>query len=438
MRRLLLSTLFLFAGLGAAPAADLDPLRELAVFKSAAMADDAWEKLEGGDRLAALAEALKGLPAEATEDELSTHFAPALEALLHALRSRSIRLDLGGESWAVVSPDGSRLVTAPTNPAGARRGVVLWNAEDGTEIAELLPAADSVQGGGAPLSAPAIDAQGRFVAVNAPKIDAVRIWRLSDGALHATLPLPYDAYGMGMGTTFVGERHLAAFGGSGGAARTGETVLWNIETGDRVHAVDPVSGCLALPIPHPSTTHFFYGAPPAAEGCPTDRLAIVAVALADGAAQVRMVVDGPGNNWNELSGVSPDGRRMALPLADGDLALLDLERGEEIARISGQDAAFSRYAFSPDGGRVSGERHDKTIPPQFSAETGEPLEGDTRLAPVLSRVASPSGATIGWEYGWRPWAWRRPDLAGLALIDAARAALPADLAAEVDAGRLAW
>src|SRR5436190_924431 len=92
---------------------------------------------------------------------------------------------------------------------------------------------------------------------------------------------------------------------------------------------------------------------------------------------------------------SPDGRRVALPGADGTVKVCDAFTGREVRTLAGHAGAVSGLAFSPDGKRLLSVSADATLK-VWDLDTGRKLPTlEWRIGKVMTDAAfSPDGKRL--------------------------------------------
>jgi RNA polymerase sigma factor (sigma-70 family) len=96
---------------------------------------------------------------------------------------------------------------------------------------------------------------------------------------------------------------------------------------------------------------------------------------------------------------SPDGRRMACPQADGEIALWDVQEGKALRRFQGHKKFLACAVFSPDGKLLASAGADQTVRLWDVASGREIRRWDDR-AGANARVAfSPDGRSLATATG---------------------------------------
>lgn len=151
--------------------------------------------LDAGQRVEAIAEALKGLPSDPALFS-ADDFVPARDALRNALRARVVRLPIVGLTAFQYSADGSRLLTSTADPSdliAERDPLQLWDGVTGEPLATLLPPELSSTEGTAGITAE-ISADGSLI-VGLGTDGTLRAWDPESGTLieeHAAYDLAGD------------------------------------------------------------------------------------------------------------------------------------------------------------------------------------------------------------------------------------------------------
>ena len=251
---------------------------------------------------------------------------------------------------------------------GGHIGIVLWSVKERRALSEFRPL-----GAGDSYSA-ALPPNGNLAAASADE-NAVKIWDLETETQTKALALPKSA----------GEIHATALSASGGVAAAGDengTIhVWDIQSGKMRFAVEGGDG------------------------------AVVALAFSpDG----RFLTDG-GNLWDAADGTavsefederlqaaafSPCGRfAAAYSGRRNEIAVWDINRRETRLRIPDEmNAAYSCFAFSPDGKRLAGgtaanNRSEKTEVQIWSMKNGRRMRS-VLSKEILSLAFSPDGKTL--------------------------------------------
>ena len=160
------------------------------------------------------------------------------------------------------------------------------------------------------------------------------------------------AHGQGLWSIAVGPDGRTALSDSGGSTGEASMILWNLETGQKMHTFSRpdqptgagVSGIAYLPDGR------------SAISCEGDGL-LIEWDLETG-EEIRRL--GTHSSLRTRIVVAPDGRLALTSGMDGTLALWDLETGEAIRRWGGHGAIFD-IAIAPDGQTALVGSSDTTI-----------------------------------------------------------------------------
>ncbi|SMD02905.1 hypothetical protein [Primorskyibacter flagellatus] len=147
--------------------------------------------LEEGDRLAALQEALRGLPGTPKNTDLEA-YPEAWSALWRAFASRSIRLTGATPTFGALSPDGIRAVVSPevSDPItpNTRQSATIINPLTSSVVGVPILSQNPMPGGLIGAAGLSVSPDGRLVAISFVGDKTTHIVRLADGVILTSFP----------------------------------------------------------------------------------------------------------------------------------------------------------------------------------------------------------------------------------------------------------
>jgi hypothetical protein len=418
----------------------------LDVLQSAWHADRSAVHLRQGNRSAAILTALRGIPADPdTEDQ--TTYPEAFAALFHAVASRAFRADLLSGQTAIWSPDGLRAVS---ESAGAgidsprMNGAILWDAVNGTRIADLLPLRGWAEGWTLPneIAVSPFSPDSRLLVLAESQFGGLVGFEGHLLILDATTGA---AVGRVPGDSFMGF------------SSDGATFLAKSMYSDEVRLYDTASlqdlgrvtsaeiGGDVITSGHPDASGGFI-------------LALASWGDADGQnARVRLarfdrsglrittdLSDQPGytlgGSWPIAMGDTRSGYSVLTP--DTGEALVIHPDGRIAGRIEGFYSGYARLAFVRDGRAIAVQEGYGFDDVRFAGLrvydlTGAPLEPEPMdVVPFLDWIADGAGRIVGMPYHAMQIGDGRDTLHGMLLYNQVWPQIPADLQAQIEAERI--
>jgi WD40 repeat protein/tetratricopeptide (TPR) repeat protein len=273
------------------------------------------------------------------------------------------------------SPDGRTILTCSQHSAAAGTAQ-LWNADTGQKIGQPLPHPRPVLAG-------AFSPDGRTVLTGSGDATsgtgAAHLWSVATGR-------PLD-----QPLLHPGPVHSVAWSPDGRHVVTGcadkVARVWEVNAAPAVVRVGHHENVIAS---SPDGSRILVGAP-SPDGQRCDKFSLVETGTRKVVAQLGLAPGTPGRMFP-----SPDGRKLLLEV--GDLHLIDLRNGKQVASFQKPDGLIEAIAISPDGRTVLAgicQSHQKQGEAIFwDAATGKTiLTAGNEEAPIRSVAFSPDSRT---------------------------------------------
>ena len=277
------------------------------------------------------------------------------------------RFALGAKAAALaVSADGSRLLVGEEWQWTAR----LWELPGGRPVARLLPASPR-RDARAAVFAVAWSRDGRLAATRTD--EALDLWSNAEGRHLRRLP----GCGGGRGLAFL-ERERA--------------LLVDCQDGS-TRVLDASSGAELRRLKARGSSQPLRVSPDETLVAATSHNQVDLVELATGAAAGVLGDEEVRSSYVSATAFAPDGRRLAVGLGSGKVALFDVATRARVQVLEGPGGAVSAVAFSPDGRKLAaGTGHSVS---GFDIESGKPLfPSGVHHGAIQDLDFSPEGDTL--------------------------------------------
>ncbi len=409
----------------------VDP--ENALRASNLKAKNALDLLGNGERDAAIATALQGLPENLSADDIEK-YKEAHKALFKAYRSRSIKLPVQGSLHVSWSNDGSRLATvsAEVGRSGRKSGFTLWDGRTGQRIKELLPIERSGTVGST-LGPGSFSADGRMISHIDPEKETPIVWDAQTGEIIKELSKLQGASGMMVsvpktGLSPTGKFLFAAVPGYG-------LRIYDVSTGKPLWTNKKIK---ALTAAFTSDEALIISAEAINSKLGTEYQDIRIVAFDIQTGKKAWSKDIKEESWGVYDVILSADANLIGIATSGQAALFYDRTNDSIQRIPVPRVGSAGFGISPDKNYMAAMSDDweNAEPVYFEIATGKKASLPIEKRAVLDIVYDEAGGAVGIPYFPGAGNIWRDSATGLDLINAAKKQLKPDQLAIVEKDRV--